>query len=302
VNNVSLSIIIVNYNTRVILDECLGSIFKNPFHGNFDVIVVDNASKDESLELVREKYPQVKTIKNEKNLGFAKATNVGIKISRGSYVLLLNSDAEVLDDSLNKMFDYMETNPSVGIVGPKLIGAAGKIIQMSWGWSPTILKELLQKTFMPEHIAKYKFLQLVVKFLERKQREVELVSGACMFIRREVLDIVGLLDENLFLYFEEPDFCIRVRRGGWKVIFLPSAEIMHKLGQTMARVGKETLVIYRSSQLYFYKKNNSKLQQKLLGLFLLLKFSYLKLVKPENTDFYDKVLDILHKFENKNLN
>jgi len=291
--NIKLSIVIVNYNTKVLLVECLDSIFKNPFHGNFEVIIVDNASKDGSLELVQKKYPQVKTIKNEENLGFAKANNVGIKISQGKYILLLNSDTEIISNSLNKMFNYMEDNPSAGIVGPKLIGVNGKIIQMSWGWSPTILKEVLQKTFMPEHIAKYKFLQLVVKFLERKQREVELVSGACMFIRREVLDTVGLLDENLFLYFEEPDFCMRVRRCGWKVIFLPSAEIMHKLGQTMAREGKGTLVIYRRSQLYFYKKNNSRLQQKLLSLFLLSKFSYLKLIKPKNANFYDKVLDIL---------
>jgi len=301
-NDIKLSIIIVNYNTRVILDECIGSIFKKPFHGNFEVIVVDNASKDGSLELVQKKYPQVKTIKNEENLGFAKANNVGIKISRGSYVLLLNSGTEVLGGSLDEMFNYMKDNPSVGIAGPKLVGANGNIIQMSWGWSPTILKEVLQKTFTPEHIFKYKFLQLMVKFLERKMQEVELVSGACMFIRREVLDTVGLLDENLFLYFEEPDFCMRVRRSGWKVIFLPSAEIMHKLGQTMAKAGNETLVIYRRSQLYFYKKNNSKLQQKLLSLFLLAKFSYLKLIKPKNADFYDKILDIIRKFENKNVN
>lgn len=294
-NNIKLSIIIVNYNTRVILDECIGSILKNPFHENFEVIVIDNASSDGSVEFIRQKYPSVMLLVNEKNLGFAGANNRGVKTARGKYILLLNSDAEVLDGSLDKMFDYMETNPSVGIVGPKLIGAGGKIIQMSWGWLPTILKELLQKIFTPEHIFKYEFLQLMVKFLERKQREVELVSGACMFIRKEVLNSVGLLDENFFLYFEEPDFCMRVHNAGWKIIFLPDVEVIHKLGQTMKKIGKETLITYRKSQLYFYKRNSSKLQQKLLKAFLLLKFSYLKLSNPKESNFYDKILSMLNK-------
>ncbi|HAX62074.1 MAG TPA: glycosyltransferase family 2 protein [Elusimicrobia bacterium] len=291
-----LSIIIVNYNTKTLLDECLGSIYRNPPTDDFEIVVVDNASEDGSVELVQNKYPGVKIVKNEKNLGFAKANNIGIRISRGKYVILLNSDTKILNSSLDKMLDYIDTHPSVGIVGPKLIGEGEEIIQMSWHWYPTIFKEAVQKILAPQYISKYKIMRLVVEFLVRKKRNVELVPGACMLVRKKVFDDVGLLDENLFLYFEEPDFCMRVRNAGWKIVFLPEAKVIHKLGQTMKKIGKETLIIYRESQLYFYKKHNSKLQQKLLRLFLWVKFSYLKLSDFSNSAFYNKILDMVKNY------
>jgi len=157
---------------------------------------------------------------------------------------------------------------------------------MSWGWYPTIIKELFQKMLSPQHIAKNIFIKLLAHQLLKHPREVELISGACMLIRKEVFSTVGYLDENIFLYFEEPDFCLRVKLKNWKIYFLPEARIIHKLGQSMKKIDHLTYIThYIKSQLYFYKKYNPRWQQKFLKYYILLKYTLkyfydLKKIKP----------------------
>jgi len=282
----TLSIIIINYNTLKLLDLCLNSIYTYPPQSHFEIIVVDNCSTDGSGDMVRSKYPQVKLITNPANYGFARANNTGIKAAGGKYILLLNSDTECMRGSLDTLIGYMENNPDSGIVGPLLLGTEHNIIQMSWGWYPTIIKELFQKMLSPQHIAKNIFIKLLAHQLLKHPREVELISGACMLIRKEVFSTVGYLDENIFLYFEEPDFCLRVKLKNWKIYFLPEARIIHKLGQSMKKIDHLTHIThYIKSQLYFYKKYNPRWQQKFLKYYILLKYTLkyfydIKKIKP----------------------
>ncbi|PKN02206.1 MAG: lipopolysaccharide heptosyltransferase II [Elusimicrobia bacterium HGW-Elusimicrobia-1] len=288
-----LSIIIVNYNTRELLAECLASIRKYPPSHKYETIVVDNASSDDSRDMVSRDFSEVKLLANDSNLGFACANNRGIKASDGEYILLLNSDAGLKPGTADTMLDYMDKNPSVGVLGPKLVGPDGDIIQMSWGWCPTIFKELVQKTLDPHNIARYKLVKNIVRRLGARNREVELVYGTSMLIRRKILEKTGLLNENLFLYFEEPDFCPRVKSAGYKVVYLAGAEVTHKHGCTMKVAGKYTTLVYRESQLYFYKKHRSAFQQKILKLYLLFKFYILKFISPAGSNFYDELINLV---------
>ncbi|MEW6188858.1 MAG: glycosyltransferase family 2 protein, partial [Actinomycetota bacterium] len=174
---VGLSIVIVNWNTRDLLRNCLQSIYQNPPKDDFEVFVVDNASTDGSPEMVEKELPQVKLIKNKENLGFSKANNLGIKSSGGDYILLLNSDTQVLRDSLPKMVEYMDTHPKVGILGPQLIKQDEEIIQMPWGWFPSIFGEMLQKFFTPHRVQKSKISHVLTVWLQRRERKVPIVAG-----------------------------------------------------------------------------------------------------------------------------
>ena len=291
-----LSIIIVNYNTRDILKDCIDSIARYHPCFEYEIIVVDNASTDGTAEMLRASYGYVKLISNSSNLGFATANNIGIKASSGDFVLLLNSDTEVVDGSLEGMITYMASHPRVGVLGPRLLDKNFRIIQISWAWHPTIIKETFQKMLSPQNITNIKLINILVRFLNRKARHVDLVPGACMLIRREVLDAVGGLDENLFLYFEESDLCKRSSAAGWETMYIPTVNVIHKLGQTMKKNGKMTLLHYRRSQLYYYRKHNSKLQLALLKKYLYLKFIILKTMKSKESEFANQVLQMSKEY------
>lgn len=295
-----LSIIIVNWNTKDLLKDCLGSIYQNPLQGEFEVFVVDNASFDRSPEMVEKEFSQVKLIRNKKNLGFAKANNQGIKSSYGDYILLLNSDTLIPPHSLGKMIDCMNNHPRVGILGPELVDEKGEIIQMSWGWSLSICREILQKFFTPRRVQKNQISHALTLRLQQKERKVPIVAGASMLIRRKMLDEIGLLDENLVLYLEEPDICLRAWNAGWQVVFNPKIKIIHLLGRSTPDPWGKTALIYRQSHLYFYKKNRSKIQLLLLKIYLYLKFYIIYLTNRgrnaasrERADFCRKVFSLL---------
>ena len=270
-----LSIIIVNYNTGDLLKNCIDSIIANSPKFACEIIVIDNASFDGSREVISS-YPDIKKVFNRDNLGFAYANNIGIKIARGEYVLLLNSDTMVLPGVIDKMVEYMDKNSDVGILGPKLIGENGELIQMSWVFQPTIFLECIRKILSPQNIKKYSLIRHIVEFLQKETRKVQVITGASMLVRKKVFEQVGLLDEAFFLYFEEPDFCKRARNAGWKIIFYAEAKIVHLLGQSMSKIKKESQIQHRRSQIYYYQKHLSKFQQNLLNFYFSIK---------ETTDF-----------------
>lgn len=252
-----LSIVIVNFNTCQLLKDCLASVFNQTRDLDFEVLVVDNASNDNSVEMVKKEFPTVKLITNFKNLGFAKANNLALRQSRGEFILLLNSDTFVLDNAVTKMVKFMKENPDVGIVGPKLLNP-DKSPQPSIG----------------------QFLNLWASFLwligaERlgltrsspgKIRETDWVSGACFMVRREVLTRVGLLDENFFMYLEEMELCYRAKNAGFKIYFYPEAQVLHLVRGSGERK-QAILEIYKSLN-YFYQKHKSKWQQIVLKILL----------------------------------
>jgi len=230
-----LSIIIVNTNNKKLLKECLHSIYHRPQQLNLEIIVSDNASSDGSQTLIKTEFPEVKLIENDSNLGFIKASNLGLKIAHGRYIMLLNDDTLVKAGALNKLVQFMDQTPSAGACGPKLLNTNGTL-QHQGG--------LLGKKFWRAKVP----------------TSVDFVIGAALMVRKEVLSQVGLMDENLFFYNDDLDWCLSIRRAGWKIYFLPEAEIIHYGGQAFGqwkglRQSLRGAYIWRQSRNYFFKKH-----------------------------------------------
>lgn len=294
-NRPVLSIVIVNYNTKNLLKQCIESIAKNISKYSYEIIVVDNNSNDGSAEFLQ-KSNAIKTILNNRNVGFAKANNAGVKIATGEYVLILNSDTVILPDSIDKMIEYMINNPDVGIQGPKIVNENSGISQPSWDFMPTIIWENVRKLFSPKYIKKYKVLAKAIAFRQHKIREVPVLSGACMLISKNVFNTIGFLDENFFLYFEEPDFCERARKYGWKIVFFPHAEIVHMLSKSMEKESYRTQIYYRQSQLYYYSKYRPEIERVILKYYIYLKYKVKSLfANNANKPVYDEIVKIIQK-------
>ncbi|MEW6557415.1 MAG: glycosyltransferase family 2 protein [Elusimicrobiota bacterium] len=293
---VLLSIVIVNYNTKSLLIQCVESVVKNVTKYDYEIIVVDNNSTNGSKEFLQ-KSVGIKAILNNQNIGFARANNTGIRESVGEYVLILNSDTVILPGSLDRMIEYMINNRNVGVLGPKIVDENNEISQSSWDFMPTIIWENVRKLFSPEYVRRYKILSRALDFRQRKIREVPVLSGACMLIRRNVFATSGFLDENFFLYFEEPDFCARAKKYGWKVVFFPYANIIHLLGKSMEKVGDKTQIYYRQSQLYYYRKYRPRIEQQILKYYLYLKYKIkLLFANTTNRSIYNEIIKIVQKW------
>jgi len=250
---VDLSILIVNYDTLSILRECLASIYEFPPSVSFEVLVVDNASPDGSGEMVRNEFPQVRLLLLGENVGFARANNLGLQQARGELLLLLNSDTRVLDGSLDGLVLAMEEHPQAGVVGCKQLDARGRL-QLTWGRFPTFYREILRKVL---HWRLRIDGSQVRDYLHRKYSSsapVDWVSGSCLMVRRDAVRDAGLLDVNIFLYFEDIDWCRRIQRQGWQILYEPRVKIFHHGGATAARHLIDALVAYRRSQFYFCRK------------------------------------------------
>jgi hypothetical protein len=241
-----------------------------------EVFVVDNGSMDGSGTAVRERFPNVCLIENEKNLGFAKATNQGIQRASGKYILLLNPDTEVKEGTIERFISFMDQHLEAGLVGAQLLNADGSK-QNSIANFPSLATELLNKSLLR---------WLFPKSFPGKEEdysepiEVESVIGACMVVRREAMDQVGLLDEHYFLFLEETDWCYRMKRAGWKVYHVPQAEIYHFQGKSAEREKERARVEYFRSRYHFFKKNRGNLQWFILfiGLLIRLGFEYLAMI------------------------
>jgi GT2 family glycosyltransferase len=262
-----LSVILVNYNDLVNFKECLSSLNDTMGDILFEVIVVDNKSTDGSLRWIRENAPQVRLIANTENAGFARANNQGIQESRGEYILFLNTDTVLEPRAIAYLLEELRGNPSVGGVGPAL-RSGENTFQVSFGKKVNFCREVVQKTTLNPY---FKFR------LKRsaKKRQVGWLSAACLLTRRQILEEVGLFDENFFLYFEDIDLCVRIREKGYILEYLPEAMVFHRGGATIEGLKLLGRYHYRKSQLYFYKKHNSKAAQALLRLYLWVNFNIL---------------------------
>jgi GT2 family glycosyltransferase len=264
---VDLSIIIVNWNTKEYLVRCLKSIFEMEKKGPWEVFVVDNGSLDGSADEVKRLFPDTKVIQNRENLGFARATNQGLKEAAGGYCLLLNPDTSIRIGSIESLLFFMEHCPEAGIAGVQLLDEDGSR-QNSIANYPTLATELLNKSLLrrilPERFpGKEK--------AHSRPIEVESVIGACMIVRRKAMDEVGPLDEDYFLFLEETDWCYRMRKAGWKVYHVPSAEVYHFQGKSAeTNIGKAKIEYYRS-RYQFFKKHRGLVQTCLLTLGLVVK-------------------------------
>jgi GT2 family glycosyltransferase len=221
-----LSIVIVNWNTREMLKNCLASI---PASADMqtEVIVIDNASEDGSQAMVAEEFPAVTLIRNSANLGFATATNQGLRIASGRYLLLLNSDTLVLGTVLTDSVRYMDAHSDVGMMGCKVLNEDGTT-QMTCSLFPSFLNLFLQTLGLnrlerPRWLRRYQMLD----WARDDEREVEVISGCYLVARRTAVAQIGLLDESFFLYGEETDWCRRCADAGWRLVFAPIGRIIH---------------------------------------------------------------------------
>jgi GT2 family glycosyltransferase len=240
-----ISIIIVNYNTKGFLEDCLNSIYKHSFAITFEIIVVDNASTDNSLLMIKERFKNVRLIENTENIGFGRANNIGIKAALGKYVFLLNSDTILLNNVLKIFYDFMEQNPKIAISGGALyINETTKT--HSYGYFPTVIGEILNS------------LNLYKKLYKEKEHsvntKVEYITGADMFIRKEVLDEVGLFDEDFFMYYEETELTYRIKKQNYLTYLIPEAQIIH-FGDVNKMNPFKFKIYYKSKLLYFKKTN-----------------------------------------------
>lgn len=251
-----LSICIVSWNVSKLLEECLFSIYKYPPKSDFEIIVVDNDSKDDSVKMVQNKFPRVKIIKNTANLGFSIANNQAIKNACGSYILILNPDTEILGNSLAIMTDFLNKNTSAGAVAPKILNP-DQTLQKSCLGFPTLGAMAARQSFieflLPWNYYSKKYLML--DFDYDRISEVDQPMGACILLRKKTLDEIGLFDEKSFMFFDEVDLCFRIKKAGWKIFFTPDAKIIHHGGSSIKKWSRLSLSRNwtRSRNLFFRK-------------------------------------------------
>jgi len=276
---VDVSIIIAAWNVKDLLYNCLQSVYRQTKGISFEVIYVDNASEDGSVEIVAREFPQVKIIENDDNKGFIEANNQGIEIANGRYVLLLNSDTVVLDNAIAKAVKFADSHPEAAVVGCRVLNP-DKTIQRTCFMYPSALNMLLSATYL------YK-VSPGSRFFGREQmtwwdyndaREVEAVCGCFSLVRKKAIDEVGYMDPTYFVYGDDPDWCYRFKKNTWKIMFTPEAEIIHYGGQTTKKMADKFYLQLHGAKLLFIKKHRNGLTFALAcfftGLFFFMRVPY----------------------------
>lgn len=265
-----LTIIIVSWNVRELLKRALISIFASwGAHPGLEVIVVDNASTDDSVAMLHAEFPHITTIANTENLGFTKGNNQGLAAAHGAFILLLNPDTEVQGPALHTLVDYARQNPGTGMVGPQLLNP-DQTVQPSRRRFPTLPVLFLESTwlqkFAPRAILRHYYME---DRSDAERQAVDWITGAAMLTRREVVNQVGGLDEGFFMYSEELDWCKRIRNAGWEITYLPTARITHHEGKSSEQVVPARHIYFQSSKVRYVRKYHSAFIAEVLRLWLL---------------------------------
>jgi len=267
---VDLSVIIVNYNVRHFLEQCLLSVRRASQRLNIEVLVVDNNSVDGSVELVQERFPEVTLIANKQNTGFSRANNQAIRVAKGRYVLLLNPDTVVQEDTFEKTVAFMDTNPKAGALGVRMLNGKGEFLPESKRSLPTPWVAFykifgLARMFPKSH----RFGRYHLTYLsEEETNEVEVLSGAFMLMRKTVLDQVGLLDEDYFMYGEDIDLSYRITKGGYKNFYFADTNIIHYKGESTKKGSLNYVLVFYNAMLIFARKHFSRNRQRVFMLLI----------------------------------
>ncbi|MDP2960349.1 MAG: glycosyltransferase family 2 protein [candidate division Zixibacteria bacterium] len=261
-NSIDLAVIIVNFNTASLLKECLNSVEENRGNLKLEIFVVDNNSRDQSVEMIKKDFPQIKLMVNSENIGFARGVNLGLALAKGRYFLLLNPDVKVLTGVLKGMIEFMEQNKDAGLAGVQLLNSDGTK-QNSMANFPSLSQELLNKSllrilFPEKYPSKYQEYKSPI--------EVDSVIGACMIVRPEAVKEVGELDPGYFLFLEETDWCFQMKKKGWKIFHIPQLKIYHKQGQSLLDLKSKGRIEYYRSYYRFFKKNYSRISYIILKI------------------------------------
>ena len=283
---VDLSIVIVSWNVRDLLQRCLYSILgtgRPKTEGDaecpascilhpapsIEILVVDNGSTDGSVEMLRADFDDVHVVVNAENRGFPAGNNQGMALAGGRYVLLLNPDTEVVGDALATMVAFADEHPDVGVVGPQLLNPDGSV-QSSRRRFPTLATAFFESTWL-QPCAPRSLLEryYVLDQPDDAVLDVDWVQGAALMARREAIDQIGPMDERFFMYSEELDWCRRFREAGWRVVYLPGAQVVHHAGKSSEQVLPARHVDFQTSKVRYFRKYHGRIAAGLLRLFLL---------------------------------
>ncbi len=272
-----LAVVIVSWNVKALLRQCLLSLSASTASSSpsCQIIVVDNASTDGSVDMVRGDFPGVTLIANPSNSGFVQGCNQGAAASNSRYILLLNPDTEVIGDALPLMVDYMDGHPAVGVLGPRLLFPDGQV-QSSRRRFPTVATAFFESTVLQQWFPRHRLLSryYMLDTSDDATQEVDWVTGACMCIRREAWDQVGPLDTDLFMYSEELDWCCRAKQAGWRAVYYPEAAVVHHEGQSSGQVVAARHVYFQSSKVHYFRKHHGAFWSEALRIFLLATYGY----------------------------
>ncbi len=244
-----LSVIIITYKEREFLRNCLESVFRSKTNFRFEVIVTDSNSQDGSVEMVRQDFSQAKVLDNQKNLGFSKGNNVAIKQAQGRYILLLNADTTVRPETLDLSIKYMDSHPEVGAMGAKVLLPNGSLDKAARRKFPNPANSFLQLFGLK------KFSNYNISTPIDQEVEVDAIMGAYFFVRKSVIDQVGMLDEEFFMYGEDLDWCWRIKSAGHKIMYYPQAEITHYKYGASKSIPFRTIRWAHDAMKIFYRKH-----------------------------------------------
>ena len=267
-----ISVILVSYNTIEMTKIALSHLFASSHNLEMEVIVIDNASKDHSAEILRHKYPQIKLIENKKNVGFGRANNQALPYIKSRYVLLLNTDAFVEPDTIAKTVQYMDATPKCGILGVKLFGRAGEL-QPSCRFFPTPWNSFLNRTGLNRVFMRAKMVD-DMSWDHATVRDCDWVPGCYYLVRKEVINQVGLFDPRYFLYSEEMDHCFAAKKAGWHVTYYPYTSVVHIGGESaksdgeITASGRQISLLQIESELLYFRKNSGMLAS-IVNIFLI---------------------------------
>lgn|SRR5574341_279874 len=281
---IDLSIVIVSYNVRALLLECLDSIMHSPVRlkaragsrqvdaPSVEVIVIDSASTDETPKSIRGKYKWVTLIEPGENVGFPRGNNLGIEASTGRYVFVLNPDTRIIGDALAQVLAFMDAHPDVGVLGPQLLNE-DNTVQSSRRRFPTLLTAFLESTWLepiaPRAVLDHYYARDIPDTLTA---DVDWVTGAALVVRRDVIEQVGGMDEGFFMYSEELDWQYRIKQAGWRIVYFPDAQVVHYGGKSSEQVIALRHIHFQTSKIRYFRKHWGRLAGATLRIFMLLSY------------------------------
>jgi GT2 family glycosyltransferase len=268
---VDISIIIVNWNTQTYLRTCLESIQATARGLQVQIIVVDNASSDDSVKMVKRDFPRVLLLPQQDNLGFAAGNNEGIRFATGRHLFFINSDVKVLDGCIEQLYALLESRPQTGLAGPRILDRNGST-QRSCMSRPTLWNTFCRTVYLDKLLPHWSLFSslLLGHWNHDTQRQVEVINGCFWAARREAIDVVGPLDERFFMYGEDVDWCTRFAQAGWEILFHPQAQAIHYGGASSAKAPQRFYVQLYRAKLQYWQKHHSRLSTKAYRVLLLL--------------------------------
>lgn len=264
-----VSFIIVNWNTKSLIVQAINSIYKYAKGFTYEIILVDNGSADGSTALVAKKFPKIKLLAQKENLGFAKGNNEGIKIARGEFIFLFNSDAYLIDESLKNLLKRAKEIPNLGAIAPLVLNV-DKSIQQSVGFKPDLLRVILWMSFIddlpfgdflkPYHVDHDRFY--------KKEHQVDWLTGAALMVPKKVIGKIGMLDKEIFMYGEDVDWCMRIQKAGFDIYFSPVARLIHIGRGSSGKISKNAILGEYKGLIYLYNKHYGNFSLQILKLLL----------------------------------